>query len=154
MTDDGERIEATPVVVMAGDSSTPRLLGFLRLPPEGSGGHLDGGPDGAWSRNTLWLEGSGAGRFKREYSLEDFLVWMPSGTDGQLALVALVFVQRQFFKTGRVANIMQLYMFCILTKSGVYMLCIWGEEMEVFWWLPLDAGLTSMCLLHVRCFAA
>ncbi|XP_045625838.2 mucin-22 isoform X2 [Procambarus clarkii] len=79
VTDDGERIEATPVVVMAGDSSTPRLLGFLRLPPEGSGGHLDGGPDGAWSRNTLWLEGSGAGRFKREYSLEDFLVWMPSG---------------------------------------------------------------------------
>ncbi|XP_071538093.1 uncharacterized protein [Panulirus ornatus] len=66
------RIEATPVLVLAGPSSS-QVVGFLRFPLEGSGG----GEPGRREARTAGDEG--LTRVKREYSLEDFLMWMPSG---------------------------------------------------------------------------
>ena len=63
-----ERIEPTPVVVMAGGSVTSHVMWPLEG-SEGSGGGGEGGGGGGYRY----------GRLKREYSLEDFLIWLPSG---------------------------------------------------------------------------
>ncbi|XP_068244641.1 mucin-22-like [Palaemon carinicauda] len=70
--DDDIRIEPTPVL-MPGPSSS-QIVGFIRFPLEGSTSRRQNDQE-----IQEEVEGSGFGRTKRDYSLEDFLVWMASG---------------------------------------------------------------------------
>ncbi|XP_066968882.1 mucin-22-like isoform X2 [Macrobrachium rosenbergii] len=73
--DDDIRIEPTPVL-MAGPSSS-QIVGFIRFPLDGSSSSSSRGRNDHETQEEV--EGSGFGRTKRDYSLEDFLVWMASG---------------------------------------------------------------------------
>lgn len=62
-----------------------RVVGFVQMPLEGS--HQD------WWEEGEAAEGSGVmGRGKRDYSLEDFFLWMASGEEKMAA-----FWSRPFF---------------------------------------------------------
>ncbi|XP_047487692.1 serine-rich adhesin for platelets-like isoform X2 [Penaeus chinensis] len=72
MADPGNslRMEATPVLVPG--PASRRIVGLVQMPLEGS--------RGAWREEGEPAEGSGMpGRGKRDYSLEDFFLWMASG---------------------------------------------------------------------------
>ncbi|XP_063612984.1 uncharacterized protein LOC134786356 [Penaeus indicus] len=64
------RMEATPVLVPG--PASRRIVGLVQMPLEGSRGD--------WWEEGEPAEGSGMlGRGKRDYSLEDFFLWMASG---------------------------------------------------------------------------
>ncbi|XP_069993092.1 mucin-22 isoform X2 [Penaeus vannamei] len=64
------RMEATPVLVPG--PASRRIVGLVQMPLEGSRGD--------WWEEGEAAEGSGVlGRGKRDYSLEDFFLWMASG---------------------------------------------------------------------------
>lgn len=66
------RMEATPVLVPG--PASRRIVGLVQMPLEGSRGD--------WWEEGEAAEGSGVlGRGKRDYSLEDFFLWMASGEE-------------------------------------------------------------------------
>lgn len=65
-------MEATPVLVPG--PASRRIVGLVQMPLEGSRGD--------WWEEGEPAEGSGMlGRGKRDYSLEDFFLWMASGEE-------------------------------------------------------------------------
>lgn len=72
------RMEATPVLVPG--PASRRIVGLVQMPLEGSRGD--------WWEEGEAAEGSGVlGRGKRDYSLEDFFLWMASGEEKRPSLV-------------------------------------------------------------------